>query len=180
MDKNEEIINKTRDIFIEMNKGTVSEENIHIYCNEHKQILTEMDNAYRSMRTLKITDDLTSKTKDHVYKTMLMSRELKIPVTPSTHLFEDHIVYRMENIVGGLADKSEDHIERSHQDGERSEKIYCGLTNFQQSQSSQLKCNDLMTNPLVKLKSIKIKNKTNINVNREIKNETSRNIKRKR
>ena len=32
MDKNEEIINKIRDIFIEMNKGTVSEENIHIYC----------------------------------------------------------------------------------------------------------------------------------------------------
>ena len=31
MDKNEEIINKIRDIFIEMNKGTVSEENIHNY-----------------------------------------------------------------------------------------------------------------------------------------------------
>ena len=30
---------------------------------------------------------------------------------PSTHLFEDHIVYQMINIVDGLADKSEDHIE---------------------------------------------------------------------
>ena len=76
---------------------------------------------------------------------MLMWRELKIPVTPSTHLFEDHIVYQMENIVGGLADKSEDHIKRAHQDGERSERIYCGLTNFQQSQTSQLTYNDLMT-----------------------------------
>ena len=109
-----------------------------------------------------------------------MWRELKIPVTPSTHLFEDHIVYQMENIVGGLADKSEDHIERAHQDGERSERIYCGLTNFQQSQTSQLTYNNLMTNPLVKLKSEQIKNKTKINVNREIKNESSRNIKRKR
>ena len=33
MNKNEEIINKIRDIFIEMNKGIVSEENIQIYCD---------------------------------------------------------------------------------------------------------------------------------------------------
>ena len=47
MDKNEEIINSIRDIFIEMNKGTASENNINIYCKEHKQVLTETDNAYR-------------------------------------------------------------------------------------------------------------------------------------
>ena len=52
-----------------------------------------MDNAYRYMRTLKITDDLISKTKDYICKTMLIWRELKISVTPSAHLFEDHIVY---------------------------------------------------------------------------------------
>ena len=53
------------------------------------------------MRSLKITDDLISKIKYYICKTMLMWRELKMPVTPSTHLFEDHIVYQMENIVGG-------------------------------------------------------------------------------
>ena len=57
MDKNKDIINSIRDIFNKMNKGTVSENNINIYCREHKQILTEMDNTYRSMRTLTITDD---------------------------------------------------------------------------------------------------------------------------
>ena len=36
MDKNEDIINRIRDIFIEMNEGTVSEDNINIYCKEHK------------------------------------------------------------------------------------------------------------------------------------------------
>ena len=60
-------------------------------------------------------------------------------ITPSAHLFEDHIVHQMKNDVGGLADKSEDHIERSHQDGKQSERIYCGLTNFKQSQISQIK-----------------------------------------
>ena len=99
---------------------------------------------------------------------MLLWRELKLPVTPSAHLFEEHIVYQMEDIVSGLADKSEDHIERDHQDGKRSERKYCGVTNFQQSQISQLKCNDLITNRIVKLKS------------EQIKYETKRNVKRKR
>ena len=48
---------------------------------------------------------------------MLMWRDLKLAVTPSAHIFEDHIVHQMTNIVGGLADKSEYHIIRTHQDG---------------------------------------------------------------
>ena len=103
-----------------MNKGT------NMHCDKHKQIFALMDNAYRCMRTLKITDKLISKTNDHTCKTMLLWRELKLPVTPSARLFKDHIICQMENIVSGLADKSEDHIERSHQDIKRSEIIYCG------------------------------------------------------
>ena len=99
---------------------------------------------------------------------MLLWRELKLPVISSARLFEDHIVYQMRNIVEGLADKSEDHTERAHQDGKRSERIYCGLINFKQSQVSQLKNNDMMTNPQVKLKS------------EQIKTESKRNLKRKK
>ena len=50
---------------------------------------------------------------------MLLQRGLKIPVTPSARLFEDYIVYQIKNIVGGLADKSKESIEKSHQDGKR-------------------------------------------------------------
>ena len=75
MDKSEEIINRIRDMFIEMNKGIVSDNNIDVYCKDHKQILTEMDNAYRYMRTLTITNDLITKTKDHICKSMLLWRK---------------------------------------------------------------------------------------------------------
>ena len=91
------------------------------------QFFTEMDNVYRCMRTLKITDEIISKIKDYICKTMLLQRELKLPVILPTHLFEDHIVRKKENIVGGLADKSEDHIEKAHQDGKRNKRMYCGL-----------------------------------------------------
>ena len=36
MGKNEELINNIRDIVIEMNKGTVSDDNINMYCDKHK------------------------------------------------------------------------------------------------------------------------------------------------
>ena len=80
-----------------------------MYCDKHTQI-TEMDNPYCCMRTLKITDELISKIKDHVCKILLLWRELKVHVILSVHLVEDHTVYQMENIVGGLGDKSKDHI----------------------------------------------------------------------
>ena len=110
---------------------------------------------------------LISKTKDHICKTISLWRELKLSITIYS-LFKDYIVHQMKNIVGGLADKSEDHIKRAHQDGKSSKKIYCWVINFQQSPICQLKCNDLMTNPIVTLKS------------KQIKNETKRNLKRKR
>ena len=119
-----------------MNKGEVSVENINNYCDNYKLIFTEMDNAYRCMRTLKVTNNLIFKTKDHICKIMLLWRELTLNVTPSAHLFEGHILYQMEYTVGGVADKKDDHFERSHQDSKRSEIMYCELTNFKQSQIS--------------------------------------------
>ena len=51
-------------------------------------------------------------------------------MTSLANLLEDHIVYQMENIVGGLADKKEDYIERAYQDSKRSKITYGGLVNF--------------------------------------------------
>ena len=130
-----------------MNKCSASEKYIIMYCDKRKQFLKVMNHTHRFIRSLKITDRSISKTKDDVYNIMLLWRKLKLPITPSTHLFESHIVYQIKKIVGGLADKSEDHIERDNQDGKRSERIYCALINFQQSQISQLKNNDMIINP---------------------------------
>ena len=65
-------------------------------------------------------------------------------MTSLANLLEDHIVYQMKNIVGGLADKKEDYIERAYQDRKCSESIYySNLT---------LEKNDTITDPKVKLK----------------------------
>ena len=71
--------------------------------------------------------------------------------------------------MGYLADKSEDHIERTRQESTGSERIYCELAHFQQSHISQLKNIDMKTNPKVKLNL----NKYNKN-RKEIENLTSK------
>lgn len=57
-----------------------------------------MDHIYPCMSTLKISDELISKTKDHVTNTILLLRQLKLPVTPSAHLFVDHIICQMKKL----------------------------------------------------------------------------------
>ena len=64
---------------------------------------------------------------------MLLRRELKLSVIPFTHLLEDHILNQMISIERGIADKTEDHIERSHQVGKRLERRYQCVADFAQS-----------------------------------------------
>ena len=56
---------------------------------------------------------------------------------------EDHILTQMNSIDGGIADKTEDHIERSHQVGKHFEQRYTCVTDFTQLQTSQIKLQDL-------------------------------------
>ena len=80
---------------------------------------------------------------------MILWRELKLPVTSSTYVLEDHILTQMNSIDGGIADKTEDHIERSYQVGKRLEQRYSCLTDFTQSHTSQINLQDLLSNPIV-------------------------------
>ena len=89
-----------------------------------------------------------------------MWRELKLQVTPSDYLLEDHILNQMSSVEGGIANNTEDHIEKSHQVGKRLERIYQCVTDFTQSQTSQIKVQYLLSNPIVETKSEQIKEET--------------------
>ena len=51
-----DIIDGTKDIFIELNKGIVSDEEICLVTNKYKTLLNEMDKVYRYIISL-IDDD---------------------------------------------------------------------------------------------------------------------------
>ena len=56
-----EIINGIKEIFIEMNKGLVTNKKISLVTNEYKSLLYEMDEVYRCIRTLNVDDNLLEK-----------------------------------------------------------------------------------------------------------------------
>ena len=61
MKNNIEIIDGIEDIFIEKNKGIVSDEEIYLVTNQYKTLLNEMDEAYRCIRSLIVDDNLIEK-----------------------------------------------------------------------------------------------------------------------
>ena len=79
MDQHDVRIHNIQDLFIKMNKGTVTKESIKMICDKHKQILKEIDYAYHYMKSLNITDALIKK-KDDVYNTILLWRKLNLKV----------------------------------------------------------------------------------------------------
>ena len=131
-----DIIDGINDIFIEMNKGEVSDVEMSKVTNKYKHLLKEMDDVYWCIRTLYIDDILIDNTRVHIESTKILWRELKLLVTPSAYLLEDHILTQINSIDGGIADKTEDHIERSHQVSKRFEQRYKCVIDFTQSQTS--------------------------------------------
>ena len=99
---------------------------------------------------------------------MLLWRDLKLPISPTANLFEDHILNKMSSVKADIADKTEDHIELSHQIGKCYERRYKGVTDFAQSKTSQTKLQAILSNPIIEMKS------------EQVIKETSRNLKRKR
>ena len=55
------ILNGINEIFIETSKGKVSDEEISKATNKYKNLLMEMDNGYRCIRTLSIDNNLIDK-----------------------------------------------------------------------------------------------------------------------
>ena len=82
IDEYEAIIKNIREIFIDTNKGIVIEDSINNVCDKYREILKEINQAYRCMRSLDITNEFIIQTKNHGNNTMLIRRELKLLVTP--------------------------------------------------------------------------------------------------
>ena len=58
-----DIIDGIRDMFIEMSKGIVSNEDICLITNKYQILLKEMNTAYRCIRSLNVNDDVIYKIK---------------------------------------------------------------------------------------------------------------------
>ena len=126
-----DIIDGIKDICIIVNKGIVSDEETCFVTNKYKTLLNEMDEAYRCIRSLIVDDNLIEKIE--LKKKRVLWIELKLPVTPSTQLLEDHTLNQISYIEGGIPDNTTNHTERNNQVGKRVEGRYQCVIDFTQS-----------------------------------------------
>ena len=70
-----DIIDGIRDIFIEMSKYVVSDEDICFITNKYKVFPKEIDEAYCSMRSLNVNDDVIYKTKKNRWNKQCLYEE---------------------------------------------------------------------------------------------------------
>ena len=163
-----DIINGVKEMGIEMGKCLVLDEVIRIVTNKYKSLLNKMDEVYCCIRIFIIDNNLIDKNQIHLQKAIFLWKELKLPVTPFAYSLKKHILNEMSSIEGGIYNKTEDHIERSHQVGKRLERRYQGVTDLTQSQTSQIKLQYLLFNPLVEIKLEQVKVDTSRKFNRKM------------
>ena len=106
-------------------------EEIEKFCNDHRDLLISLGEAFRLLRKIDPTEMHFEECKNYIETSMSKWRELNLSVTPKAHLFEDHALSQMKNVPGGLGHKTEDFVERNHQDGIRLDRRLHGLTDYE-------------------------------------------------
>ena len=59
-------IDGIKDIFIEMSKGIIFNEDTSLVTNKYKILLKEMDEAYYCIRSLNVNDNVINKSKNRI------------------------------------------------------------------------------------------------------------------
>ena len=121
MNKAGQIFNELRPLLIANWNRCLTNEEIETISNGYRDLLITLGEAFRSLRKVDPTDADFETCQNFIDRSMSKWRELNLSVTPKAHLFEDHAVNQMKNVPGGLGHKTEDFVERNHQDGVRLE-----------------------------------------------------------
>ena len=77
-----------------------------------------MDVVFAGLRTMSPTEEEIVETKKATFVLETLWRNLELSITPKAHILFEHAVPQFE-ALGGIADKVEDFVEKSHQEGKR-------------------------------------------------------------
>lgn len=134
----EEILEEIAKLLKAESKGHVLNEDIDKICKDHALLLRRIDMAISGFRKQNPTEASIEKTERAIKASMALLRKLGLSVTPKAYVLEDHAIRQMR-AFDGLWNKTEDFVERSHQDGARNDHRTQGLKHYQQRQEAQHK-----------------------------------------
>jgi hypothetical protein len=92
---------------------------IDAICQSFKNVFVFWDGAFSLAQTKYPTLDHSLKYQQFINAAVIGHVNLGLTITPKVHLMFKYVSWQMDNITGGLGDKMEDWIEKSHQDGKQ-------------------------------------------------------------
>jgi len=100
-------------------------------CKNFQQSFELWDGAFSLARIYEPSPQNASLFQSFVNAAVDRHVSLGLSITPKVHLMHKHVQWQMENIDGGLGDKMEDGIEKSHQTGKRNRGQFCTVQHLQ-------------------------------------------------
>ena len=97
----------------------LSDTNIDALCLHFQGVFVLWDGAFLLARTVDPMEDDIKTYLHYVAAAEHGNDALRCTTTPKVHLMLKHVAWQIENIPGGLGDKSEDFVEQMHQTGIR-------------------------------------------------------------
>ena len=158
MDKAKVIFDKLTPLLIEYFKGLLTDTDIKKISNDHSDLMISLGEAFRLLRKIDPKEEDFNNCQNHVQSAMAKWRELNLSITPKVHLFEDHAVEQMRNFPRGLGHKTEDFVERNHQDGIRLDRRLHGLADYEDRTKAALSYEEMSLKAPVQqhIKKVKI------------------------
>ena len=122
---------------------------IDAICQNFKNVFVLWDGAFSLARTKYPTSDHSQKYQQFINAAVIGHVNLGLTITPKVHLMFKHVSWQMDNITGGLGDKMEDWIEKSHQDGKQLRARFRTITNLQERANARARVVHWDTTPVI-------------------------------
>ena len=116
--------------------------------SKYRDLFGLLDASFSSLCTIDPSEEECSKAHNRVTATMKHWRHLELSIMPKVHSFEDHAIGQMQ-CFGGIADKSEDFVEQSHQDGKREHRRTGRICNFRKRHNCAQRNEYIASDPMI-------------------------------
>ena len=107
-------------------------------CQHFKLVLVLWDGAFSLAHKKNPTADDSQQYQQFVNAAVIQHVNLRLTITLKVHLMFKHVRWQMDNIKGGLGDKMEDWIKKSHQVGKQQRARYCTTKNLQERADARI------------------------------------------
>ena len=125
-------------------------------CQSFKLCFELWDAAFSLARKYEPTGDDAAMYQRFVDAAVNRHIQLGLSVTPKVHLMHKHVRWQMENIEGGLGDKMEDGIEKSHQVGKQKRGQFGTVQNLQTQAEARERVVHRNSDPRVVSETLKV------------------------